>query len=90
MPACPMRYHHLGIPTDKVMPGERYLEQYKFYVSGFDTSPCGIEWMRFKPDCTIHQLIQTVPHLAFVVDNIENELVGKEGIYFFSEGIFVS
>ena len=32
------RYHHLGIPTDKPINGERYLPQFKFYVSGFDTS----------------------------------------------------
>ena len=29
------KYHHLGIPTDKVMPNERYLPHLKFYVSGF-------------------------------------------------------
>jgi hypothetical protein len=24
------RYHHLGIPTDKIMPNEKYLPQSKF------------------------------------------------------------
>jgi len=68
------RYHHLGIPTDRVMPDEKYLPQFKLYVSGFNSSPFGIEWMRFEKDSSIDQLIQTVPHLAFEVADIDYEL----------------
>ncbi len=71
------RYHHLGIPTDKPKPGERYLEPYKIYVSGFETSPYGIEWMRFELDSPISELIRTVPHVAFEVDNLDAEIKGK-------------
>jgi hypothetical protein len=78
LPACTeewgWKYHHLGIPTDRVMPGERYLPQFKFYVSGFSTSPYGIEWMRFEEDSPIDKLIQTVPHIAFEVDDLDYEL----------------
>jgi hypothetical protein len=72
------RYHHMGIPTDKPRPGERYLEQYKMYVSGFETSPYGIEWMRFEPGSPISELIRTIPHVAFEVDNLDAEIKGKE------------
>jgi hypothetical protein len=51
------RYHHMGIPTDIIMPNERYLPHLKFYVSGFSTSPFGIEWMRFEADCPIADII---------------------------------
>jgi len=68
------RYHHLGIPTTEKMPGERYLPQFGFYVSGFDSSPFGIEWMRFEPGSPIDKLVQTVPHLAFEVDDLDHEL----------------
>ena len=68
------RYHHLGIPTALKMPDEKYLPQFKFYVSGFSTSPFGIEWMRFDEDSPIDKLIQTVPHLAFEVDDLDFEL----------------
>lgn len=68
------RYHHLGIPVDQPVEGERYLPQLKFFVSGFDTSPFGVEWMRFESDCPIHPLIQKVPHLAFEVDDLDHEL----------------
>jgi hypothetical protein len=72
------RYHHMGIPTDQPRPGERYLEHLKVYVSGFETSPYGIEWMRFEPDCPISELIRTTPHIAFDVDNLDAEIKGKE------------
>ena len=72
------RYHHMGIPTDKSRPGERYLEQFKMYVSGFETSPYGIEWMRFEPGSPISELIRTIPHIAFEVDNLDAEIRSKE------------
>jgi hypothetical protein len=72
------RYHHLGIPTDIPRPGEVYIEKYRMYVSGFRTSPYGVEWMRFDPESPIPELVQKVPHLAFVVDNLETALVGKD------------
>ncbi|MBN1387626.1 MAG: hypothetical protein JW965_04220 [Bacteroidales bacterium] len=71
------KYHHLGIPTDKTIPGEKYLPQFKFYVSGFESSPFGIEWMRFEKDSPVDRLIQTVPHLAFVVTDLDHELSAR-------------
>jgi hypothetical protein len=72
------RYHHTGIPTDIPRAGEQYLEQFKVYVAGFDTSPYGIEWMRFEPGSPVSELIRTVPHIAFQVDHLEEALEGKE------------
>lgn len=63
------RYHHLGIPTDTPQANETYLPEFKMYVSGHETSPCGIEWMRFEPDSPLPELVQTIPHVAFIVDN---------------------
>jgi hypothetical protein len=72
------RYHHLGIPTTQAIPGEKYLPHLKLYVSGFKSSPFGIEWMRFENDCSIHELIQRLPHIAFEVDNLEQELSRRQ------------
>jgi hypothetical protein len=72
------RYHHLGIPTNTPRPGERYLAQFKMHVAGFETSPYGIEWMRFEPDSPVSALIRSVPHIAFEVDDLEVALEGKE------------
>ncbi len=71
-------YHHVGIPTTESRPGETYLEQFKVHVTGFDTSEYGVEWMRFDPDCPLPELVRTIPHVAFRVDDLEKELAGKE------------
>jgi hypothetical protein len=68
------KYHHTGIPTDKIMPGEVYLPGFGIHVSGFRESPFGIEWMRYEEWSPLHELIKTVPHLAFEVGNIEEEI----------------
>jgi hypothetical protein len=72
------RYHHIGIPTDAKRPGEQFLPQFKMYVSAFENSPCGIQWMRFEPDSPVHRLIQSVPHVAFEVDDLQAAIKGRE------------
>lgn len=71
------RYHHLGIPTTVARPDEVYLPHLKIHVAGFETSPFGVEWMRFDPDCRVHELVRTVPHLAFEVHDLETALAGR-------------
>jgi len=68
------RYHHLGIPTQCAIEDEIYLSEFKLNVGGFKHSPYGIEWMRFEADSPVHQLIKTVPHIAFEVHNLDLEL----------------
>jgi len=68
------RYHHIGIPTNHKINGERYLPQFGMYISGFSTSPYGVEWIRFDQDSSIDKLIQNVAHVAFVVDDLDYEL----------------
>jgi len=72
------RYHHVGIPHTDPRPGERHLAHLGVHVCGFETSPCGIEWMRFDPDCAVPDLVKTVPHVAFAVDDLEAALAGQQ------------
>ncbi|MGY0215785.1 hypothetical protein ACWJJH_00200 [Endozoicomonadaceae bacterium StTr2] len=75
-----LKYHHLGIPTTEKKPGERYLPHLKMYVSGYESSPWKIEWMRFEPDCPTPELVKTVPHVAFEVDDLDKALEGQKVI----------
>jgi hypothetical protein len=72
------RYHHVGIPTDRPLPEDDYVAEYKMYASGYEQSPYGIEWMKFDPDCPLPELVKTVPHIAFVVDDLQAAIVGKD------------
>lgn len=71
-------YHHIGIATEIPRPNEEYLEAYGLYVSGFERSPYGIEWMRFEEGSPVSELVKTVPHVAFEVDDLDKEIEGKE------------
>lgn len=73
-----LKYHHLGIPTDAAREGETYLEQFRLYTSGYDTSPYKIEWMRFEPSCPLPELVKTVPHVAFEVDDLLGAIAGEQ------------
>jgi hypothetical protein len=73
-----LRYHHLGIPTREARPDEEHLSGFGLHVSGYESSPFGIEWMRFDPDSPLPDLVKTVPHVAFEVDDLEAALAGYE------------
>jgi hypothetical protein len=72
------RYHHIGIPTTERRAGERLVEGCATYVSGYETSAYGIEWMRFEPEAPVPDLVRTVPHVAFEVDDLAAEIAGRE------------
>jgi hypothetical protein len=74
------RYHHIGVPTTEVRPNELHLERFGLFISGFASSPYGVEWMRFEPDSPLHELIRTVPHVAFAVDDLDAALEGQHVI----------
>ncbi len=73
-----LRYHHIGIPTDVPRENEEYLEKFKTYCTAYDTSPYGVEWMRFETDSPLPELVKTVPHVAFVVEDMLEAIDGKD------------
>jgi hypothetical protein len=72
------KYHHLGIPTQISRKGEKYLGQFKVHVVGYENSPYGIEWMRYEPGSTVPELVRTVAHVAFEVEDLDAEIKGRE------------
>ena len=75
-----MRYHHMGIPTQVKREGEEYLEEVKLWLRGSDKSPYGVEWLRFEKDSPMPELIKTVAHVGFEVDDLEGAIAGKKVI----------
>lgn len=73
-----LKYNHIGIPTKIKMTGEKYLPEFKMYVSGYEDSIYRIEWMRFEPDCPLPDIVKTIPHVAFEVDNLSEAIRGKK------------
>lgn len=73
-----MKYHHIGIPTSEPHPGETYLPDYKTYCTDHEDNPFGIQWMRYEPDCPLPDVVKTIPHVAFEVDDLAAALEGHE------------
>lgn len=76
------KYHHLGIPVKYPIPGEKHMPHLKLYVNPDsnqdDTSPFGIELMRFENDCPFDDIIKSMPHMAFEVPDLEEAIKGFE------------
>lgn len=71
-------FSHIGIPTTTVKPDEIYIEGGNLYVTDFNLSENNIEWLRFEEDSPLPELLKTVPHVAFEVDDLDAALAGKE------------
>ncbi len=75
-----MKYHHLGIPTKNKLPDERYLPHLKMYVSGYGRSPYGIEWVRYEEQADFPEIVKTMPHVAFEVEDLAKAIEDKQVI----------
>ena len=75
-----MKYHHVGIPTREIRKGEVHLKELKMYLSGCADDPFGLEWMRFEEDAPYPELVKTVAHVAFEVENLSEAIRGKNVI----------
>ena len=73
-----MKFNHLGIPTKDRFDGEVDLPHLKMTVSDHENNPYGIQWQRYWDDAPYPELVKTVPHVAFEVDDLATELKGKK------------
>jgi len=75
-----MRYHHIGIPTRTPREGETYDKKFKIWMVGCDKSPYNVEWLRYEKDCPFPELVKTVAHVGFAVDDLDEATAGKNVI----------
>lgn len=73
-------YNHIGIPTTEIKQDEIHLPHLKMYVTDPDKSPSGIQWMRFEDGAPYPELVLTIPHIAFEVEDLEKALEGQKVI----------
>ncbi|MCX7056378.1 MAG: hypothetical protein NTZ79_04075 [Proteobacteria bacterium] len=73
-----IRFHHVGFPTDRPLPAREHIGTLKRTDSGYFDNPYGIEWHQFDADNELPAQIRTMPHVAFVVEDLQSALLGKE------------
>ena len=64
-------FHHLGIPTDETRPNERHSRSYGVFTSDSDCRRVRTQWHRYEPGSRIPHLMQSLPHVAFKVSDLE-------------------
>jgi hypothetical protein len=75
-----MKFNHIGIPTKNNFNGEIDLFHLKMTVSDHESNPYGIQWQRYWDDAPYPELVKSVPHVAFEVDDLLTEIEGKKVI----------
>jgi len=75
-----MKFNHVGIPTVNSFEGEIPLPDLKVTVSDHLNNPFGIQWQRYWQDAPYPDLVKTVSHVAFEVDDLLTALAGHHVI----------
>jgi hypothetical protein len=75
-----VKFNHVGIPTVNAFEGEIALPHLKMTVSDHLNNPFGIQWQRYWEGAPYPDLVKTVPHVAFEVDDLGAALEGRHVI----------
>ncbi len=59
-------------------PGETHLREHKCFCTDHERNPFGIQWMRYEADCPLPEIVKTLPHVAFEVDDMREALLGQQ------------
>ncbi|MCK4999660.1 MAG: hypothetical protein KAS23_08995 [Anaerohalosphaera sp.] len=70
-------FHHFGVPTNVKQENESYMEGAKLFLTDPEAHRFRIEFLRFEDGSPMHPDIINNPHAAFMVENLEAELEGK-------------
>lgn len=72
-----MKFHHIGVPTTQEKNWLKYLDGAKVHVSDPDADEFKIEWLKFGEGSPMPQSVQKQPHIAYLVDDLEKAIAGK-------------
>jgi hypothetical protein len=75
-----MQFNHIGIPTTARFDGEIDLPRLRMTVSDHQDNPYGVQWQRYWDDAPYPELVRTVPHVAFEVDDLAAAIEGQSVI----------
>jgi hypothetical protein len=73
-----VKFNHIGIPTTRRFEGEIDLPDLKMTVSDHQSNPFGIQWQRYWDGAPYPDLVKSVAHVAFEVENLEEALIDQK------------
>ena len=78
MRAHPQRFHHVGLRATEPQPNENFVTATRVWVTDPNADPYRIEYLRYEPDSYLDERFKNTPHIAWVVDDIDPWIAGKE------------
>lgn len=72
------KFSHIGIPTTEDKKWDGYCEPNNFHYTDFSKNEYKVEWVKFDEHSTAHEMVKTLPHVSYFVDNIEDAIEGQE------------
>mgnify|MGYP000178649849 CR=1 FL=1 len=74
-----IKFHHIGLLTEEPHEGEIAYPSMKLWATSPDANPNRAEWIRLAPDSPYRDTpFGKMPHVAFLVDDLDKRLEGKE------------
>jgi hypothetical protein len=68
-----LRFDHIGVPAAAKRDGMRFLESKRLWLADHSYR---VEWLWYEPDSPEAELIRTVPHVAYLVESLEDAMKG--------------
>jgi len=65
-------------PNYLLLSGQRLDSRYRQYRRHRSNNPFGIQWQRYWSDAPYPELVKTVPHVAFEVEELESAVAGHK------------
>ncbi|WP_421215284.1 VOC family protein [Aeromonas jandaei] len=78
-PGLNYTFHHFGIPSAMPLPHGTHSEKVGMYTED-NLGRFRVQWHYFTDDSPLHELLRTVPHVAFKVDDLAAAIEGEEVI----------
>ncbi len=70
-------FDHVGISTRDPQPDEDWIEPSRCWVTNPRRHPESIEFLRYRGDSAVPEVVQNNPHVAYRVDALEPHMAGQ-------------
>jgi hypothetical protein len=71
-----VQFDHIGVPAQAKRDGMRFLESKRLWLTSPGDHPFRVEWLWYEPDSPEAELVQTMPHVAYLVPSLDEAIAG--------------
>lgn len=73
-----MEFDHVGYRSYEKREDEMYYAPNKVWITDSSRHPFRVEWLRYEDDSPVPEIVKNLPHLGFIVEDIEAASRGME------------